>query len=125
MARMGGVAADFRWPCTRLQVAARAARVQARSEIYLFAALPFKLDASTDRRTPTAWIRHATPMETDADSDGGRPNKKSRGEAARNQPIVCSDGTVAVDVMVSGGVEHISLRLRGFRTGEACSVCAL
>ena len=64
----------FRWLLALLHAAARAARVQARSEIYLFAALPFKLDASTDRRTPTAWIRHAMPMETDADSDGGRPN---------------------------------------------------
>ena len=42
-------------------------------------------------------------------------NKKSRGSGARNQPIVCSDGTVAVDGQRRCGASL----LRGFRTGEA------
>ena len=47
----------------------------------------FQLDPSKSGRTLAAWLRHATPMETDADSDGHQPKKKSRGSRAQALPV--------------------------------------
>ena len=50
----------------------------------------FKSDPGKSVRTLAAWLRHATPMETDASSSGSQPSKrakKSRGNRARALPV--------------------------------------
>ena len=50
----------------------------------------FKSDPGKSVRTLAAWLRHATPMETDASSSGSQPSKrakKSRGNRVQALPV--------------------------------------
>ena len=53
-------------------------------------AAAFASDPGTSNRPLAAWLRRATPMETDTDSAGGQPAKKAkktRGSRAQAPPV--------------------------------------
>ena len=55
----------------------------------------FKSDPGKSVRTLAAWLRHATPMETDASSSGSQPSKrakKSRGNRAQALSVTYGTG---------------------------------
>ena len=92
MERLGAVPTDFRRRCAQGYTSLREQYVYRRaSKLY---AAAFKLDPGKSGRPLAAWLRHATPMETEAasvtGSAGSQPAKKAkktRGNRAQAPPV--------------------------------------